>query len=439
MMRRTTWYEATEERDGSRRPRRHGNHRGSRPRGALRGVLASVAVVTVVLVGASALVSTQGVQADPTGRISAASCGRHGSPYGVALARVATAMHLCHTVHRPASAAPGTSAAARWTPVPTWPALTHRPVLRPTPSTRASTPAPTPTTTSTSPVVPTGTPSSTPTTSTPTTVPAGFTAAFGSRPSSAAVTCNGKSHVTISGLSFSGIGNDVPAITIRNCSDVTITQNDFIDDAEPIYVVNSTDVTISSNRYRNITGPYQRNGSHRGNFTQWESSTGGAISGNVGIGGNTEDIVSIYKSGGASASTPLVIENNTFEGTDWVSPSGSGILVGDGGGSHVVIRGNTLINPGQIGIGVSGGSDIHVTGNTVFGQQRTSSNVGIYVWGQGAACSAIEVADNSVDWTKASGVVSGAWNGGNCGTIAGWASNAFTATIPDVPALHVTL
>ncbi|WP_297342762.1 right-handed parallel beta-helix repeat-containing protein [Amnibacterium sp.] len=391
--------------------------------------------MTVVLVGASAVASTQGVQADPAGRISAASCGRHGSPYALALARVAVAMHLCRTVHRPVIGTPSAAAAARWTPVPTWPALTHRPVVRPTPTTRTTTPA----VTTPSPVVPTDSPSPTPTTSTPSTVPAGSTAAFGSGPSSPAVTCNGKSHVTISGLTFSGIGNDVPAITIRNCSDVTITQNDFLDDAEPIYVVNSTDVTITSNRYRNITGPYQRNGSHRGNFTQWENSTGGAISGNVGIGGNTEDIVSIYKSGGSSASTPLVIENNTFEGTDWVSPSGSGILVGDGGGSHIVVRGNTLINPGQIGIGVSGGSDIHVTGNTVFGQQRTSSNVGIYVWGQGTACSAIEVAGNTVDWKKASGVVSGAWNGGNCGTIAGWASNAFTATIPDVPALHVTL
>lgn len=256
-----------------------------------------------------------------------------------------------------------------------------------------------------------------------------FTAAFGTRPESGIVNCSGRSGVTITGLSFEGIGNDQPAITIMNCHDVVISQNDFIDDTEPIYVQDSTNVTITANRYRNITGPYQRNGSHRGNFTQWQNSFGGSIDHNVGIGGNTEDIVSIFQSGGADSAHPLVIEDNTFQGTNWTSASGSGIMLGDGGGSHVIVRNNTLINPGQVGIGVAGGSDIHVLDNTVYGEQRANSNVGISTWGQGSACSDIEVAGNTVDFVKDTGVVSGAWDGQNCGTIAGWSSNDFTATL----------
>ncbi|WP_375405707.1 right-handed parallel beta-helix repeat-containing protein [uncultured Amnibacterium sp.] len=233
----------------------------------------------------------------------------------------------------------------------------------------------------------------------------------------------------MSGKTFKAIGNDTPAITIRNCHNVRIVQNDFIDDAEPIFVTDSTDVTIEYNRYRNIAGPHERNGSNRGNFTQWVNSTGGSISHNSGSGGDTEDIISIYKSGGHDAGNPLVIADNRFEGTNWTSGSGSGMMLGDGGGSHVVVKDNVLVNPGQVGIGVAGGSDIRVTGNTILGQPRASSNVGIYVWGQDAGCSDIQVAGNTVDFAKPSGMKSGGWDGGNCGAISGWSSNDWTAGV----------
>ena len=203
-------------------------------------------------------------------------------------------------------------------------------------------------------------------------------------------------------------------------------------------MTDSTDVTIEYNRYRNITGPHERNGSNRGNFTQWVRSTGGSISHNVGIGGDTEDIISIYKSGGFDADHPLVVADNWFQGTNWTSDSGSGILLGDGGGSHVVIKNNVLVNPGQVGIGVAGGSDIRVTGNTILGEPRSSTNVGIYVWGQGSSCSKIQVAGNTVDFAKRSGVKSGAFNHGNCGAVSGWSTNRFRADL-DLDLLKVAL
>jgi hypothetical protein len=202
-----------------------------------------------------------------------------------------------------------------------------------------------------------------------------------------------------------------------------IENNDFIDVAEPIYVYGSRNITIRGNRYRNITGPYQRNGSHRGNFTQWDHSFGGKIVDNVGVGGNTEDVISLYFSGGTSAARPLVIARNRFQGTNWRSPSGAGILVGDGGGGHVVVRDNVLVNVGQVGIGVAGGHHIQILRNTVYGPRRTLSNVGIYAWGQGASCGNIRVAGNVVDFRKADGTPSAIWNGGNCGTITGLSTN----------------
>ena len=255
---------------------------------------------------------------------------------------------------------------------------------------------------------------------------AAFSGGFGSSVVSGAVGCSGRSGVVISGHTFKGIGHDVPAITVVGCHHVTITGNDFIDDAEPIYVRDSTDVTITWNRYRNITGPHTRNGSHRGNFTQWENTFGGLIAHNVGVGGDTEDIISIYHSGGTDPAHRLVIRDNTFQGTDWTSSSGSGILLGDDGGGHITVTGNTLINPGQVGIGVAGGTDIHITGNTVYGQARPSSNVGIYTWGQGTPCSSIEVAHNTINFHKPDGTDSGWWNGQNCGPIAGWNTNVWS-------------
>ncbi|MGF7234508.1 MAG: hypothetical protein ACQSGP_06075 [Frankia sp.] len=220
---------------------------------------------------------------------------------------------------------------------------------------------------------------------------------------------------------------------------MVITANDFKDVAQPITVENSTNVEISYNRYQNITGPHDRNGSNRGNFTQWVGSRGGSIHNNKGIGGDTEDIVSVYQSGGTDAAHPLIIENNAFEGTNWSSSGGSGMMLGDDGGSHIIARNNTLLNPGQVGFGVPSGTDIHIVNNTLYGAQRALSNVGIYVWNQSSSsCGGIEVSGNKVHWLNSAGTINGGWNAGNCGTVAGWDTNNWNASI-NPATLHVTL
>ena len=105
------------------------------------------------------------------------------------------------------------------------------------------------------------------------------------------------------------------------------------------------------------------------------------------------------------------------------------MLLGDGGGSHVLVKDNVLVNPGQVGIGVAGGTDIRIHDNTVLGVRRRSSNVGIYVWSQGVSCSGIRVQGNTVDFAKASGARSGGFNHGNCGAVGGWGTNRWHADL----------
>jgi hypothetical protein len=240
---------------------------------------------------------------------------------------------------------------------------------------------------------------------------------FLSRTPSGQVVVNGQSNVTVSGLQFQNLSLD--AIVVMNSSNVTITANDFDNVVGAIYVVDSTNVTVTWNRFRNIGDGTI--GSGHSNYIQFARTTDGYIGHNNGIGGNTEDLISMWQSGGSSSSSPIIIEYNHFEGTNWTSTSGLGINLGDGGGSHMIARFNILLNPGQAGIAISSGTDNHITDNTVYGEQRPLSNVGISVWNQSStACSGHEVARNEGKWYRYDGVETPASNVGNCGSVLGW-------------------
>ena len=260
---------------------------------------------------------------------------------------------------------------------------------------------------------------------------------FLGRTPSGPLVVEGQSNVTISGKQFVNLPAGEVAITVANSHDVTITANDFSGNTGDIYVVDSTNVTVTWNRYRNVGDGSV--GSGHSNFIQFSRTTGGYIGHNKGLGGDTEDILSLFQSQGASAASPLVIEANAFEGTTWSSDSGSGSMLGDAGGSHLVIRDNTFLSPGQVGIGVSGGTDIHVLDNVIYGAQRANSNVGLSVWNQtSGTCSAIEVAGNAVRWYAASGAENPYWDGANCGPVAGVSTNDWHAAL-DPAGLHVSL
>jgi Right handed beta helix region len=263
---------------------------------------------------------------------------------------------------------------------------------------------------------------------------------FLSRPASGPISkVGGCDNLVIEGLSFQDLGPNVEAIHLKGCNNVLIRANDFARVAQAITVEKSTNVRIEWNRYLDIVGPHERDSAlNRANFAQLDSVSGGFISHNKGKGGDTEDIVSLFRTGG-TAEDPFVVEYNHFQGTDWTSKSGSGIALGDATSAHSIARYNVLLNPGQVGIFIAGGTDHKIIGNTIYGEQRPSSNVGIYVWDQSdEPCSDNEVRGNHVSWTTADGSANPGWDGGNCGRVSGWADNTWNADI-DPATLEVTL
>jgi parallel beta-helix repeat protein len=217
------------------------------------------------------------------------------------------------------------------------------------------------------------------------------------------------------------------AIEVRRSTGVRIEYSELLDSDAGIYALDSSSIVISGNTISNAGR----------NPVQFDKVTG---SGNV-VSDNeihnqegsseTEDSISIYESSGTESS-PLVVEGNLIS-QGGSSRSGSGILVGDNGGSHVVVRGNTLINPGQVGIGVAGGQNISVVDNLVVSEAFPWSNVGIYVWDQyDTGCEGIEVRGNVVEWYNSTGGVNPFWDAGNCGMVAGWDLNDSSDELGDL-------
>jgi hypothetical protein len=263
--------------------------------------------------------------------------------------------------------------------------------------------------------------------------------AFLERPASEPIRYDGGCEdLLIEGLTFQDLGPNVEAIHLEDCDNVVIRGNDFSRVSQAITVIDSTNVRVEWNRYEDILGPHTRDGSHRGNFVQFVRVANGYIGHNKGRGGDTEDIVSLFRSGGTAAD-PLIVEENQFEGIDWTSVSGSGIALGDGESSHTIARGNTLLNVGQAGIFIAGGTDHKILDNIVIGEQREGSNVGIYVDNRSdAPCSGHEVRGNRVHWVDANGAVNSRHDGQDCDEIDGWDDNDWDTDV-DPETLKVTL
>jgi hypothetical protein len=212
---------------------------------------------------------------------------------------------------------------------------------------------------------------------------------------------------------------------------VTIDGVDFDTVAEGVFAINSSNITVRNTRYSNITGPSARDGGHHGNLVQFDTVNGFSIDHNAGIGGDTEDIVSLFKSGNG------VVTDNRFEGTSWSSGSGTGIIIGDGGsGSNVEVARNVLVSPGQVGIQIIAGTGHRVHDNVLYAAPRpgqTSPNVAISSY---ASNPTAEVYANRVYWRKNDGSENPYWWGS--GTINAHDNSWHDATLT-AAALHVVL
>ena len=205
---------------------------------------------------------------------------------------------------------------------------------------------------------------------------------------------NAENNQVIEGKIFQGNGGDSAAITVNGKSNVTIKDCLFINFKHGVYISHSSNVNIIGNRFENgqtfvgstlsnnirveyneaLNVGHFRIGSLAGNFASLSKTLHGSVSYNIidnkhGESNHVEDCISVYKSSG-TADKPFMIKGNHIRGRG-PSESGSGILVGDMGGSYFYAEDNILVNAGQIGMGIAGGSHNRLVNNKLFHAKGT--------------------------------------------------------------------
>ena len=265
-----------------------------------------------------------------------------------------------------------------------------------------------------------------PTTTTPTTTapppPAGT---FLSYPHQSSPLSVGGSNVVVSNKSWVGFGS--VALVVSNANNVYLHDLDFDSNVGDIFLINVTgNIRIENIRARN-TGNGTI-GSGHSNVIQFNNSWQGApddgVSGvrNVSsFGGDTEDMISVYKSGGIDAAHPLVLDDLHIESPlppsseAWSSGSGTCINLADAGGHDIRLQNSTFLNCGAVGIQMNEPTRVRAINNIVYGSARTTSNVGLSQWSSGScsACTGNEYRNNRVWWVKANGSGSAMWTSGN--------------------------
>ena len=170
------------------------------------------------------------------------------------------------------------------------------------------------------------------------------------------------------------------SITIRNCT---------LDKTGGIYLVSpvaAASVIVTRNRARNI-----QKGSGLRQFLQFNNVNTASpdVSWNevINVYGQSEveDNISVYKS------SHVTVHDNYIQGayprnhTD--SYSGSGIMLGDAGGSFNRVHDNQIVDTTNVGIGIVGGQGNRVFNNRIVsdgklddGTPLSAANVGIAVW-----------------------------------------------------------
>lgn len=268
------------------------------------------------------------------------------------------------------------------------------------------------------------------------------TPTFGTRPSQASISINGGTNFSITNKFFNqfvgGPGGEY--IELDNFTgNISITDCDFdtVSDAlgpgrRCIYLFGCTGtVTIARCRAKLIPQ----------NFIQFNNShmAGSIFDCRVrGTTTNSEDIISMFRSGGQNTNNRLLIYNNHIDGNipntstpGYTSNSGSGMLLCDAAldanTGFIDVVNNTVLNPGQVGIGVDGGTEVNLIGNQVYATQLPLNNVGVFFRiGSSSLCQNMSARQNRVQWINPNGVgTNDLYNPNQCGTIAMLADNVF--------------
>jgi parallel beta helix pectate lyase-like protein len=239
---------------------------------------------------------------------------------------------------------------------------------------------------------------------------------------SAPILLQNQNNVTISGDSING--GSKPCISLINCTNIHITncklQNGTTVNSTGVNTLNCTGITVdnclitkvstgvyaqasqqinvNNNQFLNMMGPFPR-----GAYVQFNnvSGTGNQIVNNKGenVSGqsNPEDGINLYQSNGTAAS-PILVTGNMLRGGG-PSTTGSGITVGDQGGSYETITGNTVVNTGNIGMQVAGGTHITMSNNMIYSTATSISHLGLgYGNYSGVASNNITITGNKIKW-----------------------------------------
>jgi hypothetical protein len=128
-----------------------------------------------------------------------------------------------------------------------------------------------------------------------------------------------------------------------------------------------------------------------------------------------EDDISLYQSTGTAVSPILVVGNKIKGGGP--GKTGSGIMLGDGGGAYITARDNVVVSTGNLGIAISGGTDMSIVNNKIFSKTSPIVNDAIAVWNYNTStvtCNNTTVQGNHVNWTNSWGPVARVWENGTC-------------------------
>lgn len=220
--------------------------------------------------------------------------------------------------------------------------------------------------------------------------------------------------LTIANRSYVGFTAGA-CLTVHDAHNVYLHDLDFDTCGGGIFLLNVTGtIRIEFIRGRNIGNGSI--GSGQGNLIQfnnaWQSAPeipGGyaRVTHIKEYGGDTEDVISVFKSGGIDAAHPLVIGDVHVESPltgplAWSSSSGTCANLADAGGHDIRLQNSTFLNCGQVGIQMNQPTRVSAVNNVLYGAQRAGNNVGLSQFGT-CSCSGDVMNNNRVWWKNASG------------------------------------
>ena len=201
-----------------------------------------------------------------------------------------------------------------------------------------------------------------------------------------------------------------------------------------VYSVSSTKTVVRHNAFKDINSSSSLRHAKAIQFNK-VIGTGNRINCNVveNTPGktNSHEIFNLYRSQGTAAD-PIQIMSNKIKGGG-PDKTGTGIIPTDHGSSYVLVKGNILVDPGAHGLTISAGHHIEMVDNLIYAKKQPFTWTGISIRNQlksqGYVCYGHTVSGNLVNWTSKGGKPNPYINNGTCGTIAGFNTNTWNASI----------